>query len=766
MDPPSPQLVRRLASLGLCTPRDVSKCRRRVKRLARDLPTFDSIWVDALVQARRLTPFQARWLESGTPERLAVGPCVLVERIGSDGRFTHYRGRLRDSRQRVTVTAVDRDPEAPVAAVDRLRALILTLRGFSHPGLLVPTGSGGEPSRPVAISPWVDGTSLHDLLIRRGRFAPDIVAGIAAQLADALSALQQHDCVHGDVRLRNVRLTRRGQAVLLNTGLVPVLWPELTIHADLPPDCYDAVAPELIGTGKPAGVASDLYALGCVLWELLAGRPPFPHGDPLTKLAAHQTMPVSDVRTWAPDTPDDLATLIASLTAREPGQRPASFHEVSLRLRSVRRRARRRLRAFHASFGRPADTPGAGRRRALIRRTVATAGLLVAAVVSVGLLDTGARSELLSIAASGPAGFRDTVSRLVGPVAPLTPDKDAAAPQPPRLTPFPTQIEQGILTLDRPGPYAASEIAAVGPLRIRGTGGVRPTVLVRDKPLRVWAEQLILEKVEVRRDGDHADDSVPLLVVEAQALGVRQCAFGSMGSPCPAAIDWSPLDEASSVPKRVFLSESLFLGSGAALQARGTAGSLEMDNVLKLGAGPLVQLGAGHSGPRGTAIVLRHSTLRSSGGLVRFDGDAAAATQVALTLEDCVLDVPAAGGALLEFAAPSAPPGWQRRVRITGENTLVQPGTRIAALVEQQPGTVRELPAGEIPIDGLLTSDIVFAGEESPDPRDSTVNDRLGHGRSIQPPGINPEAFAAGPPGPYNSTLRQPSAEPTRTRTP
>jgi serine/threonine-protein kinase len=740
----------------------LSKCRRRVKRLARDLPTFDSVWVDALVQARRLTPFQAQWLESGTPERLAVGPCVLVERISSDGRFTHYRGRLRDSRQPVTVTAVERDLEAP-AAGDRLRALTLTLRGFLHPGLLIPTGCGVESSRPVAISPWVDGVSLHDLLIRRGRFAPNVVCCIAAQLADALSALQQHDCVHGDVRLRNVRLTRRGQAVLLNTGLVPALWPELTIHADLPPDCYDAVAPELIGSGKSANVASDLYALGCVLWELLAGRPPFPHGDPLTKLAAHQTMPVPDVRTWAPDTPHELAALIVALTAREPGQRPASFHDVGLRLRNGRRRARRRLRAFHASFSRPAGTPGAERRRALVRRTVATAGLLGAAVIGVGLLDTGARSELLSIAASGPADLRDKVSRLVRPDAP---DKTGALPQPPRLSPFPTQIDQGVLTLDQPGPYAAGEIAAAGPLRIRGTGDVRPVVLVRDKPLRVWAGQLILENVDIRRDGDVTDDSVPLLAVDAQSLGVRQCAFGAMGSRQSAAIAWSPLDEAAATQTRILLSKSLFYGAGAAFQTRGALGSLEMDHVLKLGAGPLVQLGAGQNGPRGSAIVLRHSTLRSSGGLVRFDGDTSAAAQAGLTLEDCVLDVPAASGALLEFVAPSAPPGWQRRVRITGENTLVRPGTLIAAIVERTPGTVQELPADQIAIDGLLTSDIVFAGSESPDPRDSAVSNRLGHGRSIQPPGIDPNVFVAEPPGSYNSPGQQTPNKPTRVPAP
>jgi hypothetical protein len=751
--------------LGLCTPRDLSKCRRRVKHLARDLPTFDSVWVDALVQARRLTPFQAQWLESAMPERLSAGPCLLVDRIGSDGRFTHYRGRLRDSQQAVTITAVNREPEVPAAALDRLRAFIQRVRGFSHPGLLVPSGSGMVEAGMIVIAPWVDGASLHDLLVRRGRFAPDIVACIGLQLTDALSALEQPGGVHGDIRLRNIRLTGRGQSVLVNTGLVPALWPELTIHADLPPDCYDAVAPELIGSGKMASVATDLYALGCVLWELLAGRPPFPHGDPLTKLAAHQTQAVPDVRTWAPDTPAELACLIAALSAREPGQRPANFNEVSLRLRNSRRGVRRKLRAFHASFSRPAGTPYTERRRAMIRRTVATAGLLLLAVAGVGWLDTGARSELLSIAATSPGELRERMSRLVDLPAPQPADEGETSPASSRLLPFPTRIDRGVLTLTNPGPYAADEIAAVGPLRICGAPGVRPMVLISDKPLRIWAEQLILENIEIRRDAAKADESVPLVIVDAQALGVKQCTFASGESPS-AALVWSPLDDASSAPQRVLLSEALFLGGGAALEARSTPGSVEVENVLKQGPGPLLEFSAGDGARRAAAAVLRHVTLRNSGGVIRQTAGPGAATQVAVTLEDCVLDIPAPAGALIEFRADAAPPGWQRRIRITGENTLVRPGTLVAALIPAQRGPARELPADLVSIDGLLNSDFVFAGAESGSPRDSAVKDRLGHGRSVLPPGIDPEVFAAGRPGPYNSAARPTSSAPTRAPAP
>jgi hypothetical protein len=210
----------------------------------------------------------------------------------------------------------------------------------------------------------------------------------------------------------------------------------------------------------------------------------------------------------------------------------------------------------------------------------------------------------------------------------------------------------------------------------------------------------------------------------------------------------------------------MFFGNGAALEARGTPGSVEFDQVLKQGSGPLVAFSVGDNGPRATGVVLRHATLRNAGGLVRLSAPAAAATRLTLTLEDCVLDVPAASGALLEFAARSAPPDWQRRVRITGENTLVRPGTLITALVPEESGTARELPADQVPIDGLLTCEIVFAGEESADPRASAVGDRLGHGRSVQPPGIDPRVFAAGAAGPYNSAARQTLAAPPSARTP
>src|SRR5215467_9439290 len=80
-DEPSVALTDLLSKLRLATPEQVRAVRVRARRLARDLPLFDSVWIDALAQARLLTPFQAREINAGRGEQLLVGPYVLRRRV-------------------------------------------------------------------------------------------------------------------------------------------------------------------------------------------------------------------------------------------------------------------------------------------------------------------------------------------------------------------------------------------------------------------------------------------------------------------------------------------------------------------------------------------------------------------------------------------------------------------------------------------------------------------------------------------------------------
>ena len=249
MDPPSQQLIERLRELRLCRPSDLRRCRPLVRQLARDLPTFDSVWIDALVQTRRLTPFQSRILDSPDPDRLDVAPFVLIDNLGDDGRLARYLARQKDGKTRYLISRVRSRNEHPSAALERVRTIIQATSNLREHSLNPLVGCALQDDVLTVVSPHIWGPTFTELLIRRGRFPASIVHDVAAQLAGALAGLEALGLVHGDLRLKNVVLSRRGRAVLLHPGLLVAVDPELTIHADLPPDAYDTAAPERIGTG-------------------------------------------------------------------------------------------------------------------------------------------------------------------------------------------------------------------------------------------------------------------------------------------------------------------------------------------------------------------------------------------------------------------------------------------------------------------------------------------------------------------------------------
>ena len=336
LEPPSALLLKTLAALKLCTPRDLRRSRAVVKRVTRDLPTFDSVWIDALVQQRRLTPFQAECLEAGRAEQLAIGPCLLLERLGRTAFAETFLARQREAHDVCVLKLTSVAAEQLAALRGRLEQLTEIHRQGIHPGIVGPQAwqqiawPTANDLRLVSISQHVRGPHLAELLIRRGRFPIPVVIEVGRELLAALAALESLRLAHGDISLTNVRITPSGQAVLVDAGVVTALRPEFSFHTVLPAERYDGLAPERIA-GQPPSSASDLYSLGCLLWQLLAGRPPFLAGDPLAKLAAHQTKPIPDVRDCVPDAPDKLAEMLLRWTSLNPASRPRSWKRLHSR---------------------------------------------------------------------------------------------------------------------------------------------------------------------------------------------------------------------------------------------------------------------------------------------------------------------------------------------------------------------------------------------------------------------------------------------------
>lgn len=336
-DEPSAELVGLLESLSLATRADLLRAERFARRLARDLPRFDSVWVDALAQQRTITPFQAAEIHAGRAERLKIGPYVLRRIAVELSCGACYVARAVETGDEVWLLIADRPQRDMAQAVDSLKGIYTQLKEADLHALdpLRTVGAcGAEDSESVWIAcPALVGVTAAEWMVPEGRFPPEAVLEIACQMAAELTTLEAAGVVHGDLSAAGLVISREGKVSLPLPGVRGIVRPEEGFaRTDRPVEAYDYLAPERITEGTPPDTRSDLFACGLVWWHLLCGRPPLAGGDALTKLKTLQSGRIENVRQLAPETPEALAEAIDDCLRPEPESRPASFSELSARL--------------------------------------------------------------------------------------------------------------------------------------------------------------------------------------------------------------------------------------------------------------------------------------------------------------------------------------------------------------------------------------------------------------------------------------------------
>lgn len=169
----------------------------------------------------------------------------------------------------------------------------------------------------------VRGDSLEDLMARHGRVPPPEAARIIRLVAFALAHLHQLGLAHGDVRPGQIILEPSGNIKLLIDAAYPA--GALNVAAidpqSLEAQRLDYAAPEMMAAGKTPDIHTDIYALGCTFYHLLAGQPPFPGGLPAQKLTRHASEHIQPLEPYG--VPYPMAQLVAFLMAKRPDVRPA-----------------------------------------------------------------------------------------------------------------------------------------------------------------------------------------------------------------------------------------------------------------------------------------------------------------------------------------------------------------------------------------------------------------------------------------------------------
>jgi hypothetical protein len=210
---------------------------------------------------------------------------------------------------------------------------------LDHPNLVEAHDAGESDGIFYLVLKLIDGTNLQDLVRERGPLPAAEACELVRQAALGLQHLHEHGLVHRDIKPANLMRTPDGLVKVLDLGIarwqeVAPAGPELTETGQIV-GTPDYMAPEQWDDARDVDIRADLYSLGCTLYHLLAGRPPFPspgYDTNRAKREAHSRVRVPPIRERRPDVPDGLAMVLDRLLEKQPEDRFAFPSELAAAL--------------------------------------------------------------------------------------------------------------------------------------------------------------------------------------------------------------------------------------------------------------------------------------------------------------------------------------------------------------------------------------------------------------------------------------------------
>ena len=251
-----------------------------------------------------------------------AGRYAIDRELGHGGAATVYLAQDRKHGRAVAVKVLRPELAAALGAERFLREIEIAAR-LTHPHILSLHDSGEANGFLYYVMPYLEGESLRDRLNREAQLPVDHAVRIAREVASALSYAHSHDVVHRDIKPENILLSG-GEAVVADFGIARAL-----VAAGAAPLTDTGLAVGTPGYMSPEQAMAepridgraDTYALGCVLYEMLAGHPPFLGTTAQEILARHTLDPVPPLRTIRPELPAELDRAVSKALAKAPADR-------------------------------------------------------------------------------------------------------------------------------------------------------------------------------------------------------------------------------------------------------------------------------------------------------------------------------------------------------------------------------------------------------------------------------------------------------------
>lgn len=318
-----------------------------------------------------------------------AGRYEVEELVGHGGMSSVYRARDRLLERHVALKILHQQYTAEDDFVERFKREARAVAQLSHPNIVTVIDRGEDGGRQYIVFEYVEGENLKELVVRSGRLSVTDTLELGLQIARALAFAHEQGLVHRDVKPQNVLLNGDGRAKVTDFGIARSLDVEGVTQAGTVLGTSDYIAPEQ-ASGLPVDAQTDVYSLGIVLYELLAGDVPFTGDNFVAVAMKHVNEIPPDLLEVRRDVPTRVANAIDRALEKDPGRRFPSMDAFAAELEAC-------LNELEHLPG-DADTeeriaiarahPAARRRQRVSRWPLAIAllGLLAIAAVVVGFL--------------------------------------------------------------------------------------------------------------------------------------------------------------------------------------------------------------------------------------------------------------------------------------------------------------------------------------------------------------------------------------------
>jgi serine/threonine protein kinase/dienelactone hydrolase len=269
-------------------------------------------------------------LEQGTH----LGPYTILALLGQGGMGEVYRARDERLQRDVAVKVLPHGAFSDEAARNRFRKEALALARLSHPNIAAVFDVGEQDGADYLVMECVPGQSLSEKL-NSGQLPTREVVSLAVQVAAALEEAHEQGVIHRDLKPSNIMVTPKGHVKVLDFGLAKLLepagTPEVTVsfaETRGPVGTILYMSPEQ-AEGKEVDSRTDLWSLGVVLYESLAGKQPFQGANAVAILRAITAEKPKSVRQIRPDTPQEMDRIVGHALEKDSSKRYQSASEMS-----------------------------------------------------------------------------------------------------------------------------------------------------------------------------------------------------------------------------------------------------------------------------------------------------------------------------------------------------------------------------------------------------------------------------------------------------